>query len=140
MGSRCQVDFYLLGSPGLEPERLACKLALMAWERGHRVAVVGADDAQIESLDRLMWTVPEGRFLPHERGSAHPAPVRLLTAPPDDDGDVVINLTSAPMPGDLPWRRLLEIVPHRESDRVASRDKFRAYRARGLEPKAHDIN
>lgn len=140
MAKRCQVDFYLLGSPELQPERLACKLALMAWERGHRVSVVSASEAQAGALDRLMWAVPEGRFLPHERGTEHPAPVQLLTAPPDEDGDVVINLTDAPMPGDLPWRRLLEIVPHRTAEREASREKFRAYRAQGLQPKTHDIN
>ncbi len=138
--SGCQVDFYLLGSPSLEAERLACKLALMAWERGHRVCVVGRDDTQLETLDRLMWSTPEGRFLPHEIGDGHPAPVGLVRQPPDDTGDVVINLTETALSPPAGWNRLLEIVPHHPAERAASRDKFRAYRAQGLDPRKHDIN
>lgn len=144
MAEHCQVDFYLLGSPTLEAERLACRLALMAWERGHRISIVSRDQAQCQQLDQLMWQSPEGRFLPHEMGEGHAAPVSLLVAPPDGEADVVINLTEAPMPvqKDMPraWNRLLEIVPHRPADREASREKFRRYRAGGLDPKAHDIN
>lgn len=140
MGERCQVDFYLLGSPALDAERLACKLALMAWERGHRVAIVAGDEERAGALDELMWTCPEGRFLPHGQGSDPATPVSVLTEPPGAEGDVVINLTSDALPPPLPWNRLLEIVPHREADRQASRDKFRHYRAEGFDPRAHDIN
>ncbi|MEE4173228.1 MAG: DNA polymerase III subunit chi [Xanthomonadales bacterium] len=140
MAEHCQVDFYLLGSPALDAERLACRLALMAWERGHRISIVSRDKAQCQQLDELMWQSPEGRFLPHETGDQHPAPVRLLLAPPEDEADVVINLTESPMPLPMAWKRLLEIVPHRPAEREASREKFRHYRAGGLDPKAHDIN
>lgn len=140
MSEHCQVDFYLLGSPALEAERLACRLALMAWERGHRITIVSRDEAQSKHLDQLMWKSPEGRFLPHEPGDQHPAPVRLLCAAPEGEADVVINLTDTPMPLPLAWNRLLEIVPHRTAEREASREKFRHYRAGGLDPRAHDIN
>jgi DNA polymerase-3 subunit chi len=140
MSANCQVDFYLLGSPALEAERLACKLALMAWERGHRVSVVGRDDQQLETLDRLMWMTPEGRFLPHERGDTHAAPIRLVPRPPGDGGDVVINLTDSPLSPTAGWSRVLEIVPHDTKERATSREKFRAYRAQGLDPRKHDIN
>ncbi len=105
--SGCQVDFYLLGSPSLEAERLACKLALMAWERGHRVCVVGRNDTQLETLDRLMWSTPEGRFLPHEIGDGHAAPVGLVRQPPDDTGDVVINLTETALSPPADWNALV---------------------------------
>ena len=140
MSAGCQVDFYLLGSPALEPDRLACRLALMAWERGHVVSIVATDEDHAGALDELLWTAPTGRFLPHERGGDTVAPVRLLTAPPGEDGDVVINLTTAPLPPPGAWRRLLEIVPHRKAEREASREKFQHYRAQGLEPRTHDID
>ncbi len=140
MGGRCQVDFYLLGSPALDADRLACRLALMAWERGHTVSILARDDQHAGSLDELLWTYPEGRFLPHERGDGPAAPVRLVTAPPGEDGDVVINLTTTAQAPPLPWNRLLEIVPHREAEREASRTKFRSYRQHGLDPQHHDID
>ncbi len=78
--------------------------------------------------------------MPHEPGDEHPAPVSLLLATPEAKADVVINLTDAPVPLPPTWNRLLEIVPHRPAEREASREKFRQYRAGGLDPKKHDIN
>lgn len=140
MNETCQVDFYQLAGAQRAPEQLACKLALMAWERGHQVAIVGRDAHQVEDLDRLLWELPGGRFLPHEKGNGHPAPVSLCLDPPGADGDVVINLTDNALQPPSPWSRLLEIVPFRDEDRRAAREKFRAYRALGLDPKAHQIN
>ncbi len=142
MAGSCQIDFYLLGSPTLEAPRLACKLALMAWERGHTIAVV-TDSDSAAALDELMWDYPEGRFLPHECGTAagdSPAPIIILDSVPQTDADVVINLTAQPLPEPQLFNRLLEIVPHRPAERQASREKFKAYRALGFEPSAHEIN
>jgi DNA polymerase-3 subunit chi len=140
MGERCQVDFYLLGSPDLEPERLACRLALMAWERGHEVSILTDDAAAAAQVDELLWHYPEGRFVPHETGEDSKAPVRILHQAPAGPADVLINLTKNPLDAPLHFQRLLEIVPHRKAERTASRDKFRHYRAAGLDPQAHDIN
>jgi len=136
----CQVDFYQLGSPDLAPERLACRLALMAWERGHQVTIVTDSSAAANEVDELLWAYPEGRFVPHEPGADAQAPVRILPEPPAGDADVVINLTITPLPSPERFQRLLEIVPHRREEREASREKFRHYRAAGLDPKAHTIN
>jgi DNA polymerase-3 subunit chi len=143
MSDACQVDFYLLGSPQLDEQRLACKLAMMAWERGHRICVVTSDAGAANALDKLMWQYPEGRFLPHEQSSSGPAvasPVNIIDTAPEGAQDVVINLTTAALTGQAQWQRLLEIVPFRDEDREASRNKFKAYRAAGLAPRAHNIN
>lgn len=141
MSEACQVDFYLLASAALDPQRLACKLALMAWERGHTIDIVTTDGAEAEALDRLMWACPEGRFLPHERaGQGARAPIRIHCESAPESGDVVINLTPQALARPQAFRRLLEIVPHRPAEREASRDKFRAYRDRGLAPATHPIS
>lgn len=142
MAANCQIDFYLLGSPTMEAPRLACKLALMAWERGHAITVVAEGDEQAADLDDLMWQLPEGRFLPHERsdpGAACPAPVKIQCSFPEQQADVVINLSSRPFSEPGLCQRLLEIVPHRPAEREASRRKFKAYRALGVEPSTHQI-
>ena len=140
MSDACQVDFYLLGAPEQDADRLACRLALMAWERGHEIEIVTGSEAEALRLDELMWSSPDGRFLPHDVAPDGAAPVRILAQPPEAAADVVINLTPAPLPRPEQCRRLLEIVPHRPADREASRDKFRAYRALGLHPETHSID
>ena len=132
----------MLANPGQSAERLACKLAMMAWEQGHHVAVLTEDESHADALDELMWDFPPGRFLPHSRGKADPeVPVsinaRALEIPADRD--VVINLADTAVPEPGRFKRLLEIVPGVEQKRLASRQKFREYRSLGLEPASHPI-
>lgn len=143
----CQIDFYVLAESAPSAEQLACRLSLMAWEQGHRVSVLAADENAARSLDELMWDYPPARFLPHQRGESGPvagglaAPVSIVASADQvgADRDVVVNLcaTAVPQPGR--FRRLLEIVPAEPRMREASRDKYRHYRKLGLQPTSHDI-
>jgi DNA polymerase-3 subunit chi len=142
MDSSCQVDFYLLGNTSLDAPKLACQLALMAWERGHRVAVVTDSGDDAGALDELMWSWPRNRFVPHQRvdqGLSGTAPVTIGVMESLKDADVVINLCIQPVPEPQRFNRLLEIVPQKPEDRQASRQKFRAYRQLGIEPATHNI-
>lgn len=142
MTDTCQVDFYVLSSDNQTAERLACRLALMAWEQGKQIAVLAENADEVQKLDALMWDYPPGRFLPHSTNFSDPsAPVRIAASGAEfpDDCEVLINLTSAAIPDLGKFKRLLEIVPGGESDRAVSRHKFRAYRDLGLQPASHTI-
>jgi len=143
MTKPCQVDFYVL-APSSEPaEQVVCRLALMAWEQGHRVAICADGPEAARRLDELMWEEPPGRFLPHASGADDgSAPVHIL---PDNRAisahrDTVINLCDEAVPDPARFARLLEIVPVDESRRAASRLKFSTYRAGGLPPRHHPVD
>jgi DNA polymerase-3 subunit chi len=143
MTAACQVDFYVLQDKSLSAEKLACRLALMAWEQGNRIMVLTENSAQAERLDALMWEYPQGRFLPHAQSNHRiKAPVLIGTMGElaDNAGDVIINLADDAVPKPERFRRLLEFVPADETRRKASREKFRLYRNGGLEPASHPIN
>jgi DNA polymerase-3 subunit chi len=139
----CQVDFYLLGGPSLRADVIACQLAMMAWERKQKIFIITATDASSEQLDELMWQYPEGRFLPHaetsDPNSAKTA-VNIGTLSGLKPTDVVINLCPEAVPQPERFSRVLEIVPHAEGDREASRVKFKIYRKLGLVPRMQEIN
>jgi len=142
MTDTCQVDFYVLAGPSQKAGHLACRLAMMAWEQGHRIFVLAENTNGARQLDELMWESPAGRFLPHSADTLdQSAPVRIGLA--DDeipaDCEVVINLTAMPVPRPERFKRLLEIVPGNDSERTASRHKFRSYREQGLQPASHSI-
>ena len=143
MTQDCQVDFYVLQDETQSAEILSCVLAMKAWEQGHRIMVVTENEAASEKLDELMWQHPQGRFLPHARlsqqGSA-PVVIGTMGQLADCSSEVVINLTTASVPQPGRFRRLLELVPARENERKASREKFLAYRKQGLTPDSHNIN
>jgi DNA polymerase-3 subunit chi len=147
----CQVDFYVLAASAPSAEHLACRLSLMAWEQGHRVAVLASGETAAEALDELMWDYPAARFLPHARlpDAAHDeagrdaaAPVAIVSSADRLGADraVVVNLSGETVPDPLRFRRLLEIVPAEPRMREASRVKYREYRKLGLQPTSHDID
>lgn len=143
MKTSCQVDFYVLTRADQSPDRLACQLALMAWEQGHRVVVITGNESSAETLDEIMWEHPKGRFLPHsvgEASAAAPVAIEPLGASPKPDRDVVINLSDSPLRDTGTFRRLLEIVPAAADRRQASRRKFREYRELGLNPVHHTMD
>ena len=142
MSASCQVDFYILADPSASADRLACHLALKAWEAGHRIVVYSGSEEEVQRLDELMWDHPPGRFIPHGTASDNAGlPVRIAVIDDDiDDGrDLVINMTSQALPEPTRFRRLLEIVPADNARRSASRIKFKTYREQGLDPAHHEI-
>jgi DNA polymerase-3 subunit chi len=142
MSAACQVDFYVLARTTQSAEQLACRLAMMAWEQGHRVAVCTASDPDARRLDELMWDDPPGRFLPHATGADDgSAPVQILAGHGDiaPHRDLVINLCMDAVPGPERFARLCEIVPADSAQRNASRSKYRNYRELGLDPKTHSM-
>lgn len=142
MGTACQVDFYVLARATQSAEHLACRLSMMAWEQGHRVAVCAADAESARRLDELMWDHPPGRFLPHASGADDgSAPVQILAGLADiaPHRDLVINLCPEAVPDPTRFARLCEIVPAEPAQRDASRVKFRTYRDGGLSPEHHEM-
>jgi DNA polymerase-3 subunit chi len=142
MAAPCQVDFYVLQDGAQSADRLACRLALMAWEQGHTALLVAADETEAEHLDALLWETPPGRFVPHGRaGLEGPEPVTIGTRADLAPGcaDVIINLSPEPVPDPAQYRRLLEFVPASAAERDRSRAKFRHYRDLGLDPASHPL-
>jgi len=142
MKANCQVDFYVLSKAEKSSAHLACHLALKAWEEGHRVMVHVADENEAQTLDECMWEFPAGRFLPHSRSAPDletPVSIGLQGTEIPTGRDVLINMSDQPVSDVGSLRRLLEIVPGTESKRLASRQKFRAYRDMGLEAKTHHL-
>lgn len=142
MSSVCQVSFYVLSEAQNSAQNVACRLALKAWEQGHSVMVLAADEAEATELDALMWEFPAGRFLPHSSGSVDDgSPVRIGVSDTNipDGRDLIINLALDPVSEPARFNRVLEIVPSAEKQRLVAREKFRRYRDLGLEPVTHHI-
>jgi len=148
MTASCQIDFYVLSSPGLDAGHMACRLALMSWERGHRTTIVTETGESARQLDALMWESPAMRFLPHELATgSEPGAAAVVIALMDGlprnsvgECDVLINLSPQAVQEPERFKRLLEIVPQEKEARAASRQKYRFYQDMGIEPGAHEIS
>ena len=139
----CQIDFYRLDNPSIDTRHFACRLAMMAWERKQKIFIVTDSETAIGELDELLWQYPEGRFLPHAvagQSDAGLAVINIGTLSSLNPVDVVINLSNQAVPQPVRFSRVLEIVPNAESERDASRTKFKTYRDQGIHPRTHEIN
>ena len=144
-----RVDFYVLS--GSDPEarlRFACRLVEKAWLKRHRVRVQFDPGSELEAFDRMLWTFSDRSFVPHRRAGSGddapaPAPPVVVIADTADadaaDGDLVINLAEGVPPALESWQRIAEVVDSDTGRRQRGRERFRAYRERGLEPATHEM-
>ena len=135
-----RIDFYFEAEDKLQ---VACRLSAKAAQQKLRVLIYANDEAQAQKIDRMLWTWQATGFLPHcmtRSPLAAQTPV-LITHDPEDTphDEVLLNLHDAWPPAFSRFQRLVEIVSTEEQDVAAGRQRFRWYRDRGYEVRAHDI-
>ena len=138
-----RADFYLIAKPRFrsEPLRLVCELAKKAYEADMPLLVLARDLAQAEALDDLLWDMGDDVYLPHQiAGGEEDDEAPVLIAPPEADAPLrplVLNLRDAAVEGG--FERVLEVVPADDDAREPLRERWKQYKARGLEVNKHDM-
>jgi DNA polymerase-3 subunit chi len=135
------IDFYTRVSDRLG---IAARIIAKAYAAHGSVRVLTADAAMTDALDRLLWTQSALSFLPHCRLSsvvANETPILIdETLVHSGPAAVLVNLHRDPAPFFSRFERLAEIVGSEETDVAAGRERFRFYRERGYELRAHDLS
>lgn len=125
-----------------------CRLIRKARRSGARLVVTG-ERAQLDTLDRLLWTFDPLEFLPHWKGrSAADLPPRLAETPTllldqvsgVSPAQVLINLREQLPDGYERFERVIEIVSRDGPDRASARERWRQYAAAGHAIERHDVN
>lgn len=134
------IDFYTHVDDALA---VAARLVAKAWVQHGSVRVLTPDAQTTDALDRLLWLQPATGFLPHCRLAsplARETPI-IVDHAPEHEGPAVVLINLAPSPPSFFGRfeRLAEIVPSGESHVTAGRERYRFYRERGYELRAHNL-
>ena len=139
-----RADFYLIAKPRFreEPLLLVRELVRKAWAAELWMLVLARDAAQAERLDDLLWDTGEDEFIPHQIAGreVQDEDTPVLIVAPDADAPMrplVLNLRDAPVAGG--FERVLEVVPADESARGPLRERWKHYKAQGLELSKHDM-
>ena len=135
-----QIDFYTNVADKLHT---AYRIIAKAYALGHKLFVCCPDREIAQNLDRLLWLTPPTAFIPHCSGDSHLAartPVVLdhKGCEPLHD-QLLLNLKTEWPPYFGRFERLVEIVSLEDEDRRAARDRYKFYRDRGYEIRAHDL-
>lgn len=139
-----RIDFHFNVEHRLQ---YACRVVRRARAANCRVLLFSRDADRLARLDTALWTFSALDFVPHvamDSPLAARTPV-LLTASLDHGTPpcpVLVNLDDEVPPAltSLAGRfeRLIEVVSREDDDRRQARERFRAYRAAGYDPQAHD--
>ena len=139
-----RADFYLIAKPRFreDPLLLVRELVRKAWAAELWMLVLARDAAQAERLDDLLWDTGEDEFIPHQIAGreVQDEDTPVLIVAPDADAPMrplVLNLRDAPVAGG--FERVLEVVPADESARGPLRERWKHYKAQGLELSKHDV-
>ena len=143
-----RIDFHSNVSDKLE---YACRLTRKIWSatpvgQAVRNIVMVGEKADLKRLDELLWTFSATDFLPHcfindEAASETPIVLTDDFASPALENiphaDVMIHLGMC-MPQDVAalvarFPRIVEVVTVNEAERLAGRDRYKAYRDLGHE-------
>jgi DNA polymerase-3 subunit chi len=143
-----RIDFHSNVSDKLE---YACRLTRKIWSatpvgQAVRNIVMVGEKADLKRLDELLWTFSATDFLPHcfindEAASETPIVLTDDFASPALENiphaDVMIHLGMR-MPQDVAalavrFPRIVEVVTVNEAERLAGRDRYKAYRDLGHE-------
>jgi DNA polymerase-3 subunit chi len=129
----------------------ACRLLRKAARQGARVLVRGAT-AEMDLLDKALWTFEAQEFVPHHRLRPGQTPAPQLARTPVwlmDEGEawpqglapaqVLLQMASQPAEDAPSWSRLIELVGDDPEDRRQARQRWRAYEAQGLSVKAVNV-
>lgn len=120
-----------------------CRLLRKAYLKGARVQVLAEAD-QIDALDRGLWLLAQGEFLPHATSTSSSrvrqrSPIVLGIARTGSADEVLVNLTSHMPEGASAFGRVIEIVGTSEADRFQARQRWKRYRDGGLSPVVVDF-
>ncbi|RJS93777.1 DNA polymerase III subunit chi [Salinisphaera sp. Q1T1-3] len=139
-----EVFFYILEDTAPEAcTHFACRLVEKAHGEGHRVYLHAGDQAQVQTLDRQLWTFRQGSFVPHVAADDLAAdddltPVVIGSAtPPDGFDDVLVNIGGDVGAFFSRFSRHNEIVG--PDDVASARERYRYFKDRGYSLTTHKI-
>jgi DNA polymerase-3 subunit chi len=118
-----------------------CELARKAFDAEQPTLILVQSIGQAEALDDELWAFEPDAFVPHQiAGNDEDEITPVLIVPPDvdtPDRPLVINLRDEAVA--RACERVLEVVSADPAARTGSRQRWKAYEARGFEVKKHDM-
>ena len=137
-----RASFYLLESDRRNPLKVACQLAIKAWEKGQPVSIIAGSAGDAARLDKMLWADSPERFIPHNLVKPGKARYSPITIGVDDTeatcADVTINLSADPILHI--GSRILEIIAGTEDTRNRARKKYAHYKQLGYKLEDYKLN
>lgn len=136
-----EVAFHFNAS---DKDAYVCRLLRKAYLKGARVTVL-APAERLGAIDRGLWLIAQGDFVPHCLGSDAAAlrrhsPIQLVERLDDAvPTQVLVNLCDAVPHAYARFERVIEVVGLGDEDRAQARQRWRHYQGAGVAPQRFDL-
>lgn len=125
-----------------------CRLLHKARAKGSRLLVWCRSTEQARAISQNLWVAVPGGFFPHSLVGDAPrvraaSPVLLapdLHGTDDFVADVLVNLGAGWPEAHARFERVIEVVSCDAADKAAARERWRSYKALGIEPQQYDLS
>jgi len=140
-----RVDFYVSPNQSAEANlQVTCRIAEKAYGKQNRVYIHTNDQEQAKHIDDMLWIFNQGSFIPHcQANDEQQAQAQIVIGydtPPEQQSDVLINLSHEVPSFFSRFERVIEIVSGDENTRNLARNRFKFYRERGYPLESHELN
>ena len=140
-----KIDFYILQESDQKNRfDFACRIIEKAYKNRHRIYIHTENQNDAYTLDELLWTYRDDSFLPHHlvgEGPEPSPPIEIgFELKPQQQRDVLINLSQTVPDFYHQFARVIEIVTHDETIQNISREHYRTYRKSGFEISTHKLS
>ena len=140
-----RIDFHFNVEDRLQ---YACRVVRKARAADKSVLAYAREPARLARFDAALWIFSALDFVPHvyvdsPLAARTPVLLTLDVAQLAPSRDVLLNLDDDAPPAfsDLlnRFERMIEVVSREEADRQRARERFRCYRAAGIEPNKFEM-
>lgn len=143
-----QVTFHLGAS---DKALYLCRLLRKAYRQDARVRVL-AEEGDLARLDAALWTFDPLEFIPHSRLETGASPTGAMAQTgiwltqlhqpwPQtlESADTLVNMTNEVAPQAGEFNRVIEVVSDDPADKAAARQRWRHYKALGMDCQLHEV-
>lgn len=131
------VGFYLIQSQ-IRQVDLACRICRKSMQAAQQPLLVKFDEVEaLQQFDAWLWQFDASSFVAHDIDNLHSPICLSLTLPEQFKGDC-LNMGHGIIDPQR-FARVLEIVENTASAKAAGRERFKAYRALGIEPVTYQV-
>lgn len=142
-----RIDFYLIDNPPTDAfYTTVCRIINKAYLQSHKIYVYCSDDAQTQTMDKLLWTFQDISFLPHQiqqQDVMTDIPIVLgdiSQSIPISYCDILVNLTTMAPKEIARFQRVIEVISADTQHRAQARERYKNYREQGYSLHSHQLS
>ena len=132
------ISFYLFEKSNERQVESTCRLCRKLFSQQAKIWLYCPDSNLQQQLDQALWQFDASSFLPHGVDDLQ-SPICISANLPDDYAWIVFNFSTQALEQHSGFNHIIEIIENTPAAKQLGREKFKCYRASGIEPRTFKL-